>query len=119
MENEEFTHRREFFIRSAKAVVAFGVGGTAFNAAAGSQEVIQPELMIFPDDGVIPNSRYPLLLFRNPLRTNTTISGSEWRISSPRTTGQIVGRTESTRCTTITALLTKCLGFLADPRRCG
>jgi uncharacterized protein YjlB len=77
MENEEFTHRREFFIRSAKAAVAFGVGGISFNAAAGSQEVIQPELMIFPDDGVIPNSRYPLLLFRNALRTNTTISGSE------------------------------------------
>ena len=54
MEYEEFTHRREFFFRFAKAFVAFAAGGAAFNAAADSQEMVQPEMMIFKDDGVIP-----------------------------------------------------------------
>jgi uncharacterized protein YjlB len=77
MEDAGFTHRREFCKRSAKVVVAFAVGGTAFNAASGSHELVQPEMMIFKDDGVIPNSRYPLLLFRNALRKSTAMSGSE------------------------------------------
>jgi uncharacterized protein YjlB len=76
VENTEFTHRREFFMRSAKVVVAFAVGGTA-DAASGSQELVQPETIIFEDDGAIPNSRYPLLLFRNALQKSTAMSGSE------------------------------------------
>jgi uncharacterized protein YjlB len=35
------------------------------NANAGPSEVLRPELLKFEDDGVIPNSRYPLLLFRS------------------------------------------------------
>ena len=41
---------------------------------AGSPQIVQPELMKFEDDGAIPNSRYPLLLFRNAL---SNVSGSE------------------------------------------
>ncbi len=39
--------------------------------------MVEPELILFQDDGVIPNSRYPLLLFRNALPGGSGISGSE------------------------------------------
>jgi uncharacterized protein YjlB len=42
--------------------------------AVSSPKFVEPELMKFEDDGVIPNSRYPLLLFKDAL---PKISGSE------------------------------------------
>jgi uncharacterized protein YjlB len=77
MEKKDLTHRREFFIKGVKAAVGFAVAETALKANAASVDMVQPELMRFTDDGVIPNSRYPLLLFRNALRTGTEMSGSE------------------------------------------
>jgi uncharacterized protein YjlB len=49
-------------------------GGPPVNSDEGTRNIVQPELIKFEDDGVIPNSRYPLLLFRNTL---PKISGSE------------------------------------------
>jgi uncharacterized protein YjlB len=68
MENEDLTRRRDFFIKGAKVAVAFAVAGTGLGVNAGSSDMVQPEIMRFKDDGVIPNSRYPLLLFRSALR---------------------------------------------------
>lgn len=42
-----------------------------------ANQAIQPEAFFFKDDGVIPNSRYPLLLYRNVF-TERGNKGADW-----------------------------------------
>jgi uncharacterized protein YjlB len=75
MENQDLSRRREFLVRSIKAGLALAIGGTVVRASGDTP--IQPETVLFKDDGVIPNSKYPLLLYRNVIATAGSDPGSE------------------------------------------
>jgi uncharacterized protein YjlB len=42
-----------------------------------THQAIQPESFLFKDDGIIPNSRFPLLLYRKAFET-TGVSAASW-----------------------------------------
>jgi hypothetical protein len=51
-------NRNEFL--SLAAISLLGVNNNAMAA-----HIVQPELLHFADDGSIPNSRYPLIVYRS------------------------------------------------------
>ena len=65
-----------------------------------------PETHLFADDGVFPNSRLPVLIYRGVLRDAER--GRVRAACSRRTAGRPRGETASTRCTTTTAPRTRC-----------
>src|SRR3979490_1839564 len=74
MENEDQTYRREFLARTLKTGLGVAFGLTTMGAHGESQGgAVQPHSVTFKDDGTIPNSRYPVLLYHNV----TEIKGSD------------------------------------------
>jgi uncharacterized protein YjlB len=74
MENEDQTYRREFLARTLKTGLAVAFGLTTMGAHGESQGgAVQPHTVTFKDDGTIPNSRYPVLLYHNV----TDVKGSD------------------------------------------
>jgi uncharacterized protein YjlB len=63
------TYRRQFLARSFKvgALLALGSVATIRRALAQAKNMKQPEIAVFKDDGVIPNNRLHLLLYRGVL----------------------------------------------------
>jgi uncharacterized protein YjlB len=63
------TYRRQFLARSFKmgALLALGSVATIRRALAQAKNMKQPETAVFKDDGVIPNNRLHLLLYRGVL----------------------------------------------------
>ena len=80
--------------------------------------IVQPELLHFTDDGSIPNSRYPLIVYRNAFseRDKTEHVGSK-KPSLP-TTGLTHGATEFFHIITITALHMKYWVYIAALHCC-
>jgi len=69
MEEQPGTYRRQFLGRSFKmmALLALGSVSTIRRALAQARNMKQPETALFKDDGVIPNNRLRLLLYRGVL----------------------------------------------------
>src|SRR5271166_5876304 len=69
MDAQDRTYRREFLATTLRAGAGFALGWTTLihpNRIQGAT-MIQPYPVLFKDDGVIPNSRYALLLYRHAL----------------------------------------------------
>jgi uncharacterized protein YjlB len=66
MDGEHRTYRRQFLASTFKAgaLLALGWAALAKRALSYGDEMKQPDTAAFKDDGVIPNNRYPLLLYR-------------------------------------------------------
>jgi len=66
---QDKTYRREFLATTLRAGAGFALGWTALIRPSRIQgaSMIQPYPVLFKDDGVIPNSRYALLLYRHAL----------------------------------------------------
>jgi uncharacterized protein YjlB len=66
MDDEFKTYRRQFLVSTFKAGALLALGWTALPKRGLSQgeNMKHPETAIFKDDGMIPNNRYPLLLYR-------------------------------------------------------
>ena len=71
----------------------------------GSTGRADPETHVFADDGVFPNSRLPVLIYRGVLATPDAAAFEEM---FEATAGPPRGGTVSTRCTTTTAPRTRC-----------
>jgi uncharacterized protein YjlB len=71
MEDQRGTYRRQFLTKSFKmaAMLALGSLQTVRRALAQGSMMKQPETALFKDDGVIPNNRLHLLLYRGVLPT--------------------------------------------------
>jgi len=69
MEKQPGTYRRQFLARSFKviALLALGSLSTIRRVLAQARNMKQPETALFNDDGIIPNNRLPLLLYRGVL----------------------------------------------------
>jgi uncharacterized protein YjlB len=69
MDEQPGTYRRQFLARSFKmmALIALGSVSTIRRALAQARNMKQPETALFKDDGVIPNNRLHLLLYRGVL----------------------------------------------------
>jgi uncharacterized protein YjlB len=69
MEEQPGTYRRQFLARSFKmtALLALGSISTIRRVLAQARNMKQPETALFKDDGVIPNNRLHLLLYRGVL----------------------------------------------------
>jgi uncharacterized protein YjlB len=69
MEEQNGTYRRQFLARSFKmtALLALGSISAIRRVLAQARNMKQPETAFFKDDGVIPNNRLHLLLYRGVL----------------------------------------------------
>ena len=69
MEDKSGTYRRQFLARSFKmiALLALGPVTTVRRVLAQGSTMKQPETAVFKDDGMIPNNRLHLLLYRGVL----------------------------------------------------
>jgi uncharacterized protein YjlB len=69
MDAQDKAHRREFLATTLRAGAGFALGWTILIQPSRTQgaSMIQPYPVFFKDDGVIPNSRYALLLYRRAL----------------------------------------------------
>jgi uncharacterized protein YjlB len=66
MDDERQTDRRQFLASTFKAGALMALGGiaTAQRGLSQGEDMKPPDTAIFKDDGVIPNNRHPLLLYR-------------------------------------------------------
>ena len=73
MDDEHNTYRRQFLASTLKAGALLALGWTALPKRGLSQgeNMKRPETAIFKDDGIIPNNRYPLLLYRGVINFGT------------------------------------------------
>ena len=69
MDDQDKKYRREFLSTTLKTGVALAPGWTTLVRPRTTQgaNLIQPHTVFFKDDGVIPNSHYPLLLYHGVL----------------------------------------------------
>ena len=69
MEEQHGTYRRQFLARSFRMTALLALGSVSMirRALAQTRNMKQPETALFKDDGVIPNNRLHLLLYRGVL----------------------------------------------------
>jgi uncharacterized protein YjlB len=67
MDDRWRTDRRRFLWGTLKTGVLVAFSGRTKRVLALGDEMKQPETAIFKDDGIIPNNRYPLLLYRGAI----------------------------------------------------
>lgn len=74
MDDEHQTHRRQFLVGTFKAGALLVLGWITLpkRGLSRGEDVKEPDTAIFKDDGVIPNNRYPLLLYRGVLKVGGT-----------------------------------------------
>jgi uncharacterized protein YjlB len=63
MDEEHRADRRGFLRKTLKTGIAFTLGTLVGSGTSEGASVIQPRTIFFKDDGVIPNSKYPVLLY--------------------------------------------------------
>jgi len=74
MDDNHRTYRRQFLASTFKAgaVLAFGWTALAKRGLSQGEVMKQPDTAIFKDDGTIPNSRYPTLLYHGVINVGRT-----------------------------------------------
>jgi uncharacterized protein YjlB len=74
MDDEHRTYRRQFLASTFKAGALLVLGWTTLPRRGLSQgkDMKQPDTAAFKDDGIIPNNRYPLLLYRGVINLGRT-----------------------------------------------
>jgi uncharacterized protein YjlB len=79
MDGEHRTYRRQFLARSLKTGALLALGWTALPKLGLSrgEDMKQPDTAIFKDDGIIPNNRYPLLLYRGVINVGRTNAAAQ------------------------------------------
>jgi uncharacterized protein YjlB len=70
MEDKDPTYRRQFLASTFKAGALLALGWTVLpkRALSYGEKMKLPDTAAFKDDGIIPNSRYPLLLYRGAVK---------------------------------------------------
>ena len=79
MDDEPQIYRRQFLAHTCKAGVLLALGLITMTKRGFSQgeDMKQPQTAIFKDDGVIPNNRYPLLLYRGVIDVESADPASQ------------------------------------------
>jgi uncharacterized protein YjlB len=74
MDGENRTYRRQFLVGTFKAGALLALGWTVLpkRALSDREKMKQPDTAAFKDDGMIPNSRHPLLLYRRVINVGPT-----------------------------------------------
>jgi uncharacterized protein YjlB len=74
MDGGHRTYRRQFLASTFKAGALLALGWTVSpqRALSYGEKMKQPDTAAFKDDGAIPNSRFPLLLYRGVLNLEST-----------------------------------------------
>jgi uncharacterized protein YjlB len=74
MDGEHRTYRRQFLASAFRAGALLTLGWTLSpkRALSYGEKMKPPDTAAFKDDGTIPNSRYPLLLYRGVIELETT-----------------------------------------------
>jgi uncharacterized protein YjlB len=74
MDDDHRTYRRQFLVSTFKtgALLALGLITLPRRGLSRGEGMKEPDTAIFKDDGLIPNNRYPLLLYRGVVNVGGT-----------------------------------------------